>query len=82
MNNQPQSAIKPSLRNEIMGDTSKPRQINDGNVPIQIISNNESYSERTSTTITSYNDSISSASTGGVLLAVAPNTAANFHVIS
>ena len=74
MNKQPQSAIKPSLRNEIMADSSKPRQMNDGNVAIQILSNNETYSESTSTTITSHNESMSSASTGGVLLSVDPNT--------
>ena len=81
MDNRPQSAIKPSVRNEILSEaslSSKPRQMSDGNVKITILPNNQS--SMTTTTSNSYTEhrssSISSStSTGGGMLLLSETSA-------
>ena len=77
MDNRPKSAIKPSIREELLQNECKPRQMSDGNVKVTLVPNNKSTLTTTSTTMTSYSEnrssSMSSVSSGGVLLAVDPH---------
>ena len=78
MEGQPKSAIRPALREEVMESfSSKPRQMSDGNVKVTVLPNNNSTMTNSSKTVTTYSEhrssSMSTASSGQVLLNVDPN---------
>ena len=78
MEGHPKSAIKPSLREEVRESLpSKPRQMSDGSVKVTILPNNNSTLSNSSKTVTTYSEhrssSMSTSSSGQVLLNVDPN---------
>lgn len=78
MEGHPKSAIRPALREEVRESLpSKPRQMSDGSVKVTILPNNNSTLTSSSKTVTTYSEnrssSMSTSSSGQVLLNVDPN---------
>ena len=78
MEGHPKSAIRPALREEVRESLpSKPRQMSDGSVKVTILPNNSSTLTSSSKTVTTYSEnrssSMSTSSSGQVLLNVDPN---------